>query len=262
MLKRAFTCYVAALCFFLGLHAQTVVCVARAGELSSVLFAEQLDTCTSLTIQGKLNSADIKVLRRMAGCGTDGRMGQLSVLDLREAKFVNDKEPFMSLDAAECMLAGTAIPDRYIENSSSASSALRNGNDRGIFLYKPKFLLGYSRDEAVTERTVPSVEYDRESYAPLMVDKESDGDYRFALGITDAQWREMEEYGVTSFKGHRIVRENGRFIFRSYLVKSTFLADMFYGCTSLRVLVLPRKMKMDFSVMDETAHYRIVRMNR
>ena len=37
---------------------------------------------------------------------------------------------------------------------------------------------------------------------------------------------------------------------------------MFYGCSSLQEIVLPRKVKMNFSVMDETARYRIIRMGK
>ncbi|MGN1256764.1 MAG: hypothetical protein ACI4UA_06350, partial [Bacteroidaceae bacterium] len=187
--------------------AQTFVVVKQAGTLGILLTQAQQDTCTSLAIKGKLNSADIRILRRMAGYGTEGQPGRLAVLDLHKARFVKDSEPFMVLDASECRLAGTAIPNRYIANISSASPELRNGNDRAFFLYKPKFLLGYSRGEAVTEHTIPSVDFDRNAYAPWLVNRESDGDFRFAMGITDTQWREMEKYGVTSFKGHRIVRE-------------------------------------------------------
>lgn len=242
--------------------AQTTVSVSKPGNLSKVLTSAQIDTCTHLVIKGKLNSADIRVLRQMAGYGTEGKPGRLAVLDLHKARFVKDSEPFMVLDASECRLAGTAIPDRYIANISSASPELRNGNDRAFFLYKPKFMLGYSRGEAVTEHTMPSVDFDHNAYAPWLVNRESDGDFRFAMGITDSQWREMEEYGVTSFKGHRIVRETGHYMLHVCLLKDTFPADMFYGCSSLQLLVLPRKVKMDFSVMDETARYRTERMSK
>ena len=107
----------------------------------------------------------------MAGYGTEGRPGRLAVLDLHKARFVKDSEPFMVLDASECRLAGTAIPDRYIANISSASPDLRNGNDQAFFLYKPKFLLGYSRDEAVTEHTMPSVDFDYNAYSPWLVNR-------------------------------------------------------------------------------------------
>ena len=248
------------LLLFVGsLCAQTEVHVKKAGTLSSLLIREQQDTCTSLIVSGRLNSADIKVLRRMAGYEENGKCGKLTALDLREAKFVKDEEPFMSLDAAECGLAGTALPDRYFPNVTSAPSELWNG-ERSIFQYKPKFFLGYSRKDAVTERTAPAVEYNCKAYAPLMVDKESEGDFRFALGITDALWHEMNvTYRVTSFKGHRITRTEGnRYVLHAHLLKNVFSADMFYGCKHLREVVLPCRIKLNLSVMDDAACYRIV----
>ena len=261
-MRRLITCAVFFLLFFEGGRAHTFVVVKQAGTLGTLLTQVQQDTCTALAIKGKLNSADIRVLRRMAGYGTEGRPGRLAVLDLHKARFVKDSEPFMVLDASECRLAGTAIPDRYIANISSASPDLRNGNDQAFFLYKPKFLLGYSRDEAVTEHTIPSVDFDYNAYSPWLVNRESDGDFRFAMGITDAQWQKMEEYGVTSFKGHQIMRENGHYMLYVCLQKDIFPADMFYGCSSLQEIVLPRKVKMNFSVMDEPARYRIIRMGK
>ena len=49
-------------------HAQTTVHVKKAGTLETVLSASQQDTCRHLIVKGKLNSADLQVLRRMAGC--------------------------------------------------------------------------------------------------------------------------------------------------------------------------------------------------
>ena len=64
--------------------AMTTVRIKQAGTLGTLLTPEQLDTCTALAIWGKLNSADIKVLRRMAG--GDGGDGHLGLLDLSKAK--------------------------------------------------------------------------------------------------------------------------------------------------------------------------------
>ena len=49
-------------------HAQTTVRVKKAGTLETVLGASRQDTCRHLIVKGKLNSADLQVLRRMAGC--------------------------------------------------------------------------------------------------------------------------------------------------------------------------------------------------
>ena len=58
-------------------HAQTTVRVKKAGTLETVLSASQQDTCRHLIVKGKLNSADLQVLRRMAGWADGaGRTGQ------------------------------------------------------------------------------------------------------------------------------------------------------------------------------------------
>lgn len=48
--------------------------VIEPGTLSSLLTQAQQDTCQYLVVSGKLNSADIKVLRKMAGAESSGRL--------------------------------------------------------------------------------------------------------------------------------------------------------------------------------------------
>lgn len=242
---------------------QTTVSLKKGRRLLSVLTQEQRDTCTMLAVEGRLNSADIRVLRQMAGFDENGRSGKLRVLDLRKALFVKDEQPFMILDAAGNKLSGTALPDRCIENSSSAASELQNAIDKTIFLYRPKFILGYTRKEPVTEETITEGYSQSMPLALQKTSKESEGDFRFACGITDKLWKKMnEDYRVTSFKGHRITNEMGRYMLFAYPRRHTFMADMFYGCPNLKVLLLSRKTKIDCSVMDDTAHFRIERAGK
>ncbi|MGN0234041.1 MAG: hypothetical protein ACI4B5_06445, partial [Bacteroidaceae bacterium] len=61
-----------------GAFAMTKVITKKAGMLGTLLTQAQQDTCTALAIKGKLNSADIRVLRQMAGYKEDGcSTGQL-----------------------------------------------------------------------------------------------------------------------------------------------------------------------------------------
>ena len=99
-------------------HAQTTVRVKKAGTLETVLGASRQDTCRHLIVKGKLNSADLQVLRRMAGWADGaGRTGQLHVLDLRGAHFVKDAQPFLCLDARDVSLLGLAQPKTVIERT-------------------------------------------------------------------------------------------------------------------------------------------------
>ena len=187
--------------------------------------------------------------------------GKLAILDLHNARFIKDSQPFMILDATKSKLAGTALPDRYIKNSSSAPSELRNTNDRPIFLYKPEFILGYSRQEPVTEKTIAEGYNQSVLHTLPKNPKESEGDFRFAHGITNKQWKEMnEKFRITSFKGHQIAHEGDRYMLYAYPRKNTFMAEMFYGCDNLKVLLLSHSTKIDCNVMDDTARYRIERV--
>ena len=71
-MRRLITCAVFFLLFFEGGRAHTFVVVKQAGTLGTLLTQVQQDTCTALAIKGKLNSDDIRILRRMAGYKEDG----------------------------------------------------------------------------------------------------------------------------------------------------------------------------------------------
>lgn len=239
--------------------AVTTVTVRKAGTLASVLSQEQQDTCTSLVVMGKLNSADIRVLRRMAGCTDEAKPGRLAVLDLQQATFVRDDSPFMALDAAECQLAGTAVPDRY-KQTGQTSSELWGGerSSLSVIKYRPQYVIGSPGPALDAHRGDEAVGPDEPSQRKGLFAPE--GDFRFATGITDEQWRDMKDkYGITTFRGHRLEREGNRYLLYASSVKNTFLADMFYACPALRKLVLSHKVKMDFSVADDTARYSIMR---
>lgn len=76
------------------------VTVPKAGMLAELLTDEEKETVTKLTVSGPLNSADVRLLRRMAGAPEEEilswRGGALQDLDLSAARFVNDKEPYLT----------------------------------------------------------------------------------------------------------------------------------------------------------------------
>lgn len=78
------------------------VTLQKAGTLAQLLTAEEQRSITQLTISGPLNSADIRLLRRMAGAfdeeasAADWDGGSLKHLNLKEATIVNDKEPYLT----------------------------------------------------------------------------------------------------------------------------------------------------------------------
>ena len=98
-------------CFPVCLMSQTKVELSTPGTLSALLTDAQKDTCKSLVVTGKLNSADIRTLRQMAGYGDDG--GKLENLDLRNAGFVSDDSPYQTLDAENDCVVATFMSTRY-----------------------------------------------------------------------------------------------------------------------------------------------------
>ena len=73
------------------------------GTLHRLLSEEQLSKTMSLRVSGRINSTDLKTLRGMAGrsnAGT-GTWGQLSLLDLSEARLVAGGEPYLIEDTME-----------------------------------------------------------------------------------------------------------------------------------------------------------------
>lgn len=90
------------------------VTLERAGTLSSLLTREEKENATRLKVTGPLNSADIRLLRLMAGAGSDGCdgadstvHGSLRVLDLSDAVLKFDNRPYLRTSAAGRQLSGT-----------------------------------------------------------------------------------------------------------------------------------------------------------
>lgn len=82
------------------------VALNRAGTLGQQLSDAEKGNVTHLVVSGPLNSADIKLLRKMAGAIDDGASndswtgGALRILDLSDATIVGDKEPYLTEKAS------------------------------------------------------------------------------------------------------------------------------------------------------------------
>ena len=80
------------------------VCLSEAGTLTELLTDEEKENITHLSITGPINSADIRMLRKMAGATNEKLFGtwaggSLLVLDLTQAKIKKDKEPYLTQKA-------------------------------------------------------------------------------------------------------------------------------------------------------------------
>lgn len=233
------------------MNAQTLVKIKKPGTLEQILTTEQKDTCTFLVIEGKINSEDIKVLRQMAGYSEDSsNTGKLFAIDLRNVKFVTDKNPFMVLDAKNEKIAGTALPSKIRWwNSAYASGPIETklisltatSGSRAqyrILGYMPFFFVNYNKGHAVKIRRHIMYNVDR-GWGPTEI-RESVGDFRFKDGITETQWKEMKDYELNKFIGHKIIKKDRDFFMEVSLKKGKFTHDTFYKCPNLRYVFLPK----------------------
>lgn len=256
----------------LALHGQTVVKVKKAGTLEQLTKELTLDTCKYISIKGKLNSADIRTLRRLAGyAGDGGKTGRLQLLDLRKAKFATDSEPFMELDAQEEHLAGVVQPSHIYMYSSGPKSLsevymalgsgkfpTRPGTFAGglsgydpasirILRRKPIYYLGHTTDYSLKVRTFPQAQEDGGVKA-----MESESEFSFDSGISDSLWRDLCKEKINNYKGHTLERRaDGRYILKATSRKGQFSPATFYKCPQMRVVALPKDIKFAPDIYDE-----------
>ncbi len=269
-------------CIPVYLMSQTKVDVKTPGSLSALLTDAQKDTCRSLVVSGKLNSADIRVLRQMGGYGDEGgKIGRLENLDLKDARFVNDKEPFMVLDAAKEHLAAAAAYERIKDRDEvvdlpplQKSHANGYGNvqprdwdsnimkvqEQVVQYYAPKYFLGHKNGESVTYAYPTTIVSDVRNVAPHTEARNSKGRFLFAEGVSEQDWKLMKRYKITKFPGHRVYQDDdGRYKMSVRSNSKHFFHDTFYKCASLKTVVLPVWASVNYAVVDENSGVKYVR---
>ena len=218
-----------AFCFSLFASSQepVKVKVIEPGTLSSLLTQAQQDTCQYLVVSGKLNSADIKVLRKMAGA--DGR-GKLKTLNLMDATIVSGEVPYLTIrNAEERILAGKSS-ERY------APTSIYFGHDVNASFNGREYPLEEDLYGA------PCVITDDANYILLGEAYGELDEKTKALNL--AQWKSIKRQKLNG-KGHRISLSDGNhFTYNAYTYKKLFCLDMFYRCPNLKLVVLPRKGKI------------------
>ena len=218
-----------AFCFSLSASSQepVKVKVIEPGTLSSLLTEAQKDTCQYIVVSGKLNSADIKALRKMAGA--DGH-GKLRTLNLLDATIVSSEEPYLTIrNAEETILAGKSS-ERY------APTSIYFGHDVNASFNGREYPLEEDLYGA------PCVITDDANYILLGEAYGELDEKTKALNL--AQWKSIKRQKLNG-KGHRISLSDGNhFTYNAYTYKKLFCLDMFYRCPSLKLVVLPRKGKI------------------
>lgn len=237
----------------------TEVTVMDPGTLSDVLPQAQRDTCTQLKVKGALNSADVRLLRQMGGCGDEA--GKLGILDLSEVSFVDDKIPYLVLDARKERLAVTAQAYWTYEMVSGITSnhlgSKWNGESNRrhpvrVLAYRPMLYLG--QDAIKPDKETSFADFDPKKAAKRYVESTANvGQYFFSEDIAPWEWKEMKRHKLIRFDGHELVREKDGYFLQVCTKKGLFPHDMFYKCSSLHTVVLPEDTHVDYRVKDKTS---------
>lgn len=121
--------------------AELTITIKKAGTLSELLPEDEAMKITKLTLKGKLNALDWKLVRRMAGAASTEApslpVGQLQELDLTEARFVESKHYFLRQNALNVGLTGSFhrtytehIGDETVSRNKSLYYDLRRLNHK------------------------------------------------------------------------------------------------------------------------------------
>lgn len=206
--------------------------VQEPGTLSALLTQDQQDTCQHLVVSGKLNSADIKVLRKMAGA--DGR-GKLTTLNLMNATIVSSEVPYLTIRNAE---------EKILPNVSSVKVSVgpmgRELRWGGLSPEIPSFpTLG--NDLLSAKLILPN-----QAEQPLDVN---------AVSQNLSLWKAITKIKL---KGHTIIEgKDGHYTYSAFTHKKHFCRDMFYHCPNLKQVIVPEKGKMyeDVSISRDPVNY-------
>lgn len=234
--------------------------VSAPGTLEQMVESHRLDTCTSLTVEGKLNSADIRTLRRLAGHAEDGKAtGQLRTLNLSKVKFVTDKTPFLELNVAEEQLAGVITPD-YVHSytprlntswsesspgSGDISSFTGSSTYKKVERYKPIYYLSHTLQCSLMVSCQVKMKNDRFTYM------RSESQFNTSDGLSDSLWQVLCKKGLDKFSGHRIEKRTDGYYLTAMSKRKQFSPITFYGCPQLRSVTLPKDIMFGPHIYDE-----------
>ena len=103
---------------------QITLKLTEAGTLPNKIASSKKNLVTNLKIIGEINGTDLRFIREMAGCDVEGNStsGNLSVLDLSEARFVAGGDYYMTLSGNSYYTSNDIIGKRAFRGCSSLTS--------------------------------------------------------------------------------------------------------------------------------------------
>ena len=105
---------------------QITLKLTEAGTLPDAIGSSKKYLVTNLKIIGEINGTDLRFIREMAGCDVEGHRtsGNLSVLDLSEARFVAGGDYYMTLSGNSCYTSNDIIGKFAFRNCNSLTSVI------------------------------------------------------------------------------------------------------------------------------------------
>ena len=220
--------------------------VTKAGTLSTLLTKAQQDTCQHLVVTGKLNSADIKALRKMAG--EDGH-GSLHTLDLKDATIVSSDVPYLTIRNAEEKVVPELL-NEYVHQTLITGGGGRVPSSEASWYLSDEYL---PVEEYYGGNPNPEL---RHVSFFLLGDTNKKLSER-AIHLNMAQWKKMKRQ-KTKAKGHLVEPgQDGHFTYFAFTRKKLFSKDMFYLCPNLRLIIIPAKGNLygGVTIVDDPIRY-------
>ena len=105
---------------------QITLKLTEAGTLPNKIASSEKNLVTNLKIIGEINGTDLRFIREMAGSDVEGNStsGNLSVLDLSEARFVAGGDSYNKYYENGCYTSNDIIGAYAFENCSSLTSVI------------------------------------------------------------------------------------------------------------------------------------------
>ena len=220
--------------------------MTKAGTLSTLLTKAQQDTCQHLVVTGKLNSADIKALRKMAG--EDGH-GSLHTLDLKDATLVSSDVPYLTIRNAEEKVV-PELSNEYVHQTLITGGGGRVPSSEASWYLSDEYL---PVEEYYGGNPNPEL---RHVSFFLLGDTNKKLSER-AIHLNMAQWKKMKRQ-KTKAKGHLVEHgQDGHFTYVAFTRKKLFSKDMFYLCPNLRLIIIPAKGNLydGVTIVDDPIRY-------
>lgn len=199
-MKRFFNLFLFLVICIVGMaQVSRTVEVKKPGTLSELLTDEEKASITELTLVGKLNSADVSILRRMAGAKDKWTKynweGKLISLDLSNANFVKDNTPYY---------VSRTTPDYYISVNRSYSVY----SNSGISMSRSQYMRELEDNQ---NHGASNILASRDPARKLSkIEQLQEGPQTFLLrDVDDNKWKEIKRNGWNTFEDYYVEKADG-----------------------------------------------------